>query len=36
VGITPGNINFLTKLSRYKEGDGNIEHAGKGHEIISK
>ena len=35
VGITPGNINFLTKLSRYKEGDGNIENAGKGHEIIS-
>ncbi|MFZ0483608.1 MAG: flagellar biosynthetic protein FliO [Desulfobacterales bacterium] len=35
VGITPGNINYLTKLSRYKEGDGNIEHAGKGHEVIS-
>ena len=35
VGITPGNINFLTKLSRYKEGDGNIENVGNGHEIIS-
>ena len=35
VGITPGNINFLTKLSRYKEGDGNIENAGKSHKIIS-
>ena len=35
VGITPGNISFLTKLSRYKEGDGHIEHAGKDHEIIS-
>jgi len=35
VGITPGNINFLTKLSRYKEGNGNIEDAGKDHEIIS-
>ncbi len=35
VGITPGNINFLTKLSRYKEGNGNIENVGKDHEIIS-
>lgn len=35
VGITPGNISFLTKLSRFKEGDGHIEHAGKDHEIIS-
>jgi len=35
VGITPGNINFLTKLSRYKEGNGNIEYTGKDHEIIS-
>ena len=35
VGITPGNINFLTKLSRYKERNGNIENVGKDHEIIS-
>jgi flagellar biosynthetic protein FliO len=35
VGITPGNINFLTKLSRYKERNGSIENAGKDHEIIS-
>jgi flagellar biosynthetic protein FliO len=35
VGITPGNINFLTKLSRYKEGNGNIDYTGKDHEIIS-
>jgi len=35
VGISPGNINFLTKLSRYKEGDGNIENAEKDHENIS-
>ena len=35
VGISPGNINFLTKLSRYKEGDGHIENVGKDHEIIS-
>ena len=35
VGISPGNINFLTKLSRYKEGDGNIKNAGKDHENIS-
>ena len=35
VGITPGNINFLTKLHRFKEGNGNIENAGKDHEIIS-
>lgn len=31
VGVTPGNINFLTKLSRYKEGIGNIEDAEKDH-----
>ena len=36
VGISPGNINFLTKLSRYKEGNGNIENAGKDNEIISQ
>jgi flagellar protein FliO/FliZ len=35
VGITPGNINFLTKLSSYEDGNGNIENAGKDHEIIS-
>lgn len=35
VGITPGNINFLTKLSCHKERDGNIENVGKDHEIIS-
>ena len=35
VGITPGNINFLTKLSRYREGNGNIENVGKDHDIIS-
>jgi flagellar biosynthetic protein FliO len=35
VGITPGNINFLTKLSRHKERNGNIENVGKDHEIIS-
>jgi len=35
VGITPGNINFLTKLSPYKEKNGNIENAGENHEIIS-
>ena len=36
VGITPGNINFLTKLSRYKERNGNIGNAGENHEIISQ
>lgn len=36
VGITPGNINFLAKLSRYKEGNGNIEYAEKDKEIISR
>lgn len=36
VGITPGNINFLTKLSRYKERNGNIENAEKDQEIISQ
>jgi len=35
VGITPGNINFLTKLDRYNERNGNIENAGKDHEIFS-
>jgi len=35
VGITPGNINFLTKLSHYKERNGNINNAEKDHEIIS-
>jgi flagellar biosynthetic protein FliO len=35
VGITPGNINFLTKLGRYKERNGNIGNAGENHEIIS-
>jgi len=35
VGITPGNINFLTKLSRNKERNGHIKNAEKGHEIIS-
>jgi len=35
VGITPGNINFLTKVPRYKEGNGNIENVRKDHEIIS-
>jgi flagellar biosynthetic protein FliO len=35
VGITPGNINFLTKLNRYKDGNGNIDNAGKDHEIRS-
>lgn len=34
VGITPGNINFLTKLSRNTDGNGNIEYDGKDHEII--
>jgi len=34
VGITPGNINFLTKLGYYKEGNGNIENVGKDHKII--
>ena len=29
VGITPGSINFLTKLGHYKEGNGNIENAEK-------
>lgn len=36
VGITPGNINFLTKLSLYKERNGNIENAEKDQEIISQ
>jgi len=35
VGITPGSINFLTKLSRYKEVSGNIENAEKYQKIIS-
>jgi flagellar protein FliO/FliZ len=35
VGITPGSINFLTKLSPYKEGSGNIENAEKYQKIIS-
>jgi flagellar biosynthetic protein FliO len=35
VGIAPGNINFLTKLSRHKSGNGNIEDAEKDHKIIS-
>lgn len=35
VGITPGNINFLTKLRRNQEQNGNIEYAGKDQEIIS-
>jgi flagellar biosynthetic protein FliO len=35
VGITPGNINFLTKLSCYKKEHGNIEDTEKDHEIIS-
>ena len=35
VGITPGNINFLTKLSRNKDGNGYIENAGKDHKVIS-
>ena len=34
VGITPGNINFLTKLSRYRERHGIKENAGKDQEII--
>jgi flagellar protein FliO/FliZ len=29
VGITPGSINFLTKIGRHKEGNGNIENAEK-------
>jgi len=36
VGITPGNINFLTKLSLYKERNGNIENAEKDQDIISQ
>ena len=35
VGITPGNINFLTKLSRCKKEQGNTEDDEKNHEIIS-
>jgi flagellar biosynthetic protein FliO len=35
VGITPGNINFLTKLGLNKEGSGNIENAEKYQKIIS-
>lgn len=35
VGITPGNINFLTKLNPYKESNGHIEYTGKDHEITS-
>jgi flagellar biosynthetic protein FliO len=35
VGITPGNINFLTKLRRNQEQNGNIKYAGKDQEIIS-
>ena len=34
VGITPGNINFLTKLSSSKN-NGNIEYTLKDHEITS-
>jgi flagellar protein FliO/FliZ len=29
VGITPGSINFLTKIGRHKERNGNIENAEK-------
>jgi len=35
VGITPGSINFLTKLGRHKEGNGNIENAEKDQGIRS-
>ena len=35
VGITPGNISFLTKLSRYKERNGNLKDAEKNQELIS-
>ena len=35
VGITPGSINFLTKIGCHKEGNGNIENAEKDHAIIS-
>jgi flagellar biosynthetic protein FliO len=31
VGITPGSINFLTKIGRHIEGNGNIENAEKDH-----
>jgi len=33
LGITPGNINFLTKLNGYKEDNSNIDCIGKDHEI---
>ena len=36
VGITPGNINFLTRLSGYKQENGNIEYAGNDQENISQ
>ena len=35
VGVTPGNINFLTKLNYKKEVNGNIEYAEKDQEVIS-
>ena len=35
VGITPGSINFLTKIGCHKEENGNIENAEKDHGIIS-
>jgi flagellar protein FliO/FliZ len=35
VGITPGSINFLTKIGRHKEGNGNIENAEKDQGIRS-
>lgn len=33
LGVTPGNINFLTKLDRYKEDVGNMDRIGRDNEI---
>jgi len=33
LGVTPGNINFLTKLDRYKEDVRNMDRIGRDHEI---
>jgi flagellar biosynthetic protein FliO len=35
VGISPGNINFLTKLSPCETEQDNLEEVEKDHEIIS-
>ena len=36
VGVTPGNINFLTKIKRRNNENGSLGYVGKDKEIIEK